>query len=255
MVYPSDVPLHSPLWPRSCLSSAYFDSLPVQDLERVCHTDFPVNSGPLPPPGVHNHGRRLFSRHTLGWWRLKCAEVTAGGDPAPRHVTWYRSLLQVCRKELASSGSTNALRRNEPSRSWMEPFQRAPQSRSPLSSLTIRVITTRPSHPLQHIWHLKLAGSADRFTTRRGASGTFHCHHYPGTWLSQLQFISNVFFTTSFSPFCCRYFPFGDFLFVRFISFTCSFSLRSFCSWLVVYVTCLLHSVSSVPFAWKGMTI
>jgi hypothetical protein len=28
-----------------------------------------------------------------------------------------------------------------------------------------------------------------------------------------------------------------------------------FCSWLVVYVTCVLHSFSSVPFAWKGMTI
>lgn len=46
----------------------------VQDLERVCHADFPMNSGPLPPPGVHNHGRRIFSRHTLEWRRLKGAE-------------------------------------------------------------------------------------------------------------------------------------------------------------------------------------
>lgn len=45
----------------------------VQNLERVCHADFLMNSGPFPPPGVHNHGRRIFSRHTLEWRRLKDA--------------------------------------------------------------------------------------------------------------------------------------------------------------------------------------
>lgn len=166
-----------------------------------------MNAGPLPPPGVHNHGRRVFVVKQAHAQLKETEGDRRWRDPEPRHVTQYRSFLQVCQKALGSSGLTSASRRKEPSRSWTEPFPRAPLSRSPSSSLTIRAIITRPSHPWQHTWHLKLGDSADRFTTRRGASGTFHCHHYPGTWLSQLQFFLMVSFTTSFSPFCC-YFPF-----------------------------------------------
>jgi len=160
---------------------------------------------------------------------------------------WHRSFLQVCPKALDSLGLTNASKRNEPSRNWMEQFPRAPLSQSLSSSLTILATITRPSHLSQHTWHLKHDVSADRFTTRRGASGTFHCHHYPGTWLSQLQFISNVFFTTSFFPFRSRYFPFRDFcLFIRYF-YIFIFVEKLFRFSLVVYVTCVLQLFFKCP--------
>ena len=103
------------------------------------------------------------------------------------------ALLQASRRAWVSSASTNGLRQSELSRNWTAPSPRAPLNRSPSSSPTIRATTTRPSRHWRLIWLRRLAASVDPSTTRRAASGTFHCHHSPGTWFSQLKLIFTSF--------------------------------------------------------------
>jgi len=76
MVCPSDIPLHTFCGPGAVLLvSSLIVSLTISSVcvcvcvrARVCvcvprgwrRMIYPMNAGPLPPPGVHNHGRRIF---------------------------------------------------------------------------------------------------------------------------------------------------------------------------------------------------